>query len=625
MILKKTIKIIGISIFFGLALSITFPRPSYAVTASEWDAGNIIDDAVFTDKGSMSVDQIQTFLNNKVGTGINGVPGQCDTNGTRQSEWGGGTRAQYGLSKGKPAPFTCLKDFYEVPKIEPGPGIPDNNYGGKPIPAGAESAAQLIWDASQRYDISPKVLLVKLGTESAGPLTSDDWPFLSQYTYAMGSHCPDSGPGGSANCDTDYAGFSIQIYSAAALLRGYLDNMMQPWWGCTESGIKVQCANNRQDGGNPGGGYKIPYATNYILWNIKESGCLGANIYMDNKATVALYTYTPYQPNSAALDNMYDDGDSCSAYGNRNFWRTYNDWFGSTYSTVYDGVDYSATFDVNFYLTKYPDVKSAYNANYHLTLQHFILNGMSEGRQAISNFDVISYKSRYPDLRAAFGNNLSAYYLHYIRYGKNEGRVATGDEFNGTSIFNGVNYSSVYNFDYYEKNNPDIKAAFGLDDSGALSHFINYGMAEGRQGNANFNANSYKNRYYDLRRLYENNMRAYAVHYILYGKSEGRIPTGDYIGGANTYSGIDYSAVYNFDYYEKNNPDIKAAFGLDDNRALSHFINYGMAEGRQGNADFNVNSYLTNYIDLRAAFGQNLRLYYLHYIHNGKAESRIAI
>ncbi len=277
-----------------------------AVTASDWKAGRIIDDVIFTDKNALNVDQIQAFLNSKVGTGSYGrIAGQCDVNGVATSEYGGGTRAQYGASRGNPAPFTCLKDYYEVPKINPGPGVPASNYGGVAIPAGARSAAQLIWDAAQRYNINPKVLLVTIQKESAGPLTTDDWPFRSQYTYAMGAHCPDSGPGGSANCDPDYAGFSIQISESAALLRWYLDNMSQPWWS-----------------------YKKP-GNNSILYN-PNTGCGSSNVNIETMATAALYTYTPYQPNQPALDNMYGLGDGCSAYGNRNFWRIYNDWFGST-------------------------------------------------------------------------------------------------------------------------------------------------------------------------------------------------------------------------------------------------------------------------------------------------------
>jgi len=316
-------------------LAVLHPTKTFAVTGSDWKPGRIIDDQIFVDKNSMSVSDVQNFLNQKVGTGgYDSIPGQCDTNGTRSAQpFGSGTRAQYAASTGRSTKFTCLSNYYEVPKTSPGPGIPANNYGGAAIPAGAKSAAQLIWDAAQAYNISPKVLLVTIQKESAGPLTTDDWPFLSQFTYAMGAHCPDSGPGGSANCDANYAGFSIQIAESARLFRSYLDGMDQPWWGCTEGGKKVQCPANRSGGSSPGASYKVPYTTNYILWNVSQTGCGGGNIYIENKATAALYYYTPYQPNQAALNNLYGTGNNCSAYGNRNFWRIFSDWFGSTLST----------------------------------------------------------------------------------------------------------------------------------------------------------------------------------------------------------------------------------------------------------------------------------------------------
>lgn len=287
-------------------IMITAEPSAYAVRASDWDAGRIIDDSIFTGQDSMTVGEIQSFLNQKVATnGGNGTPGVCDTNGIKISELGGGTRAQYGISRGNGGVFTCLKDYYEVPKTVPGPGIPANNYGGAAIPPGAKSAAQLIYDAAQAYRISPKVLLVTIQKESPGPLITDDWPLRSQYTYAMGARCPDSGPGGSANCDTNYAGFSIQILESAALFRYYLDNMTKPWWPYAKIGL------------------------NTIRFN-PNSGCGASAVNIQSSATAALYTYTPYQPNQAALNNMYGTGDSCSAYGNRNFWRIYNDWFGST-------------------------------------------------------------------------------------------------------------------------------------------------------------------------------------------------------------------------------------------------------------------------------------------------------
>ncbi len=302
--MKKVALILIIALLSYLGLSpLLTTKVASAVSASDWRAGRIIDDNIFTDKNSMSISDIQAFLNAKVGTwGYDSVPGQCDTYGARNAAPYNGSisRATYAASVGKPTRFTCLNNYYEVPKTTPGAGVPANNYGSDTIPAGAKSAAELIWNASQAHNISPKVLLVMLHKESAGPLTVDDWPWQSQYTYAMGAHCPDS-----TGCDPNYAGFSIQISESAALLRWYLDNMNQPWWPYKKLG------------------------SNSILYNPKTS-CGSSNVYIESMATAALYTYTPYQPNSAALANLYGTGDSCSAYGNRNFWRIYNDWFGPT-------------------------------------------------------------------------------------------------------------------------------------------------------------------------------------------------------------------------------------------------------------------------------------------------------
>lgn len=295
-----------IVLFFGSNITL---GETHAADASKWKAGRIIDDALFLNPNDMSVSDIQNFLNSKVPV--------CDTSGTQPaSEYGRPdlTHAQYAASRGWPSPpYVCLRNYYEVPKTAPGNYIPDNSYnhGGGSFPGGV-SAAQLIYDAAQKYGISNKALLVKLATESAGPLTTDTWPFQKQYTYAMGAHCPDSGPGGSANCDINYSGFSMQISEAASLLRWYIDSMTQSWWQ-----------------------YKKPYQVNSILWNVEPTGCGAGNVYLETKATAALYTYTPYQPNQAALNNMYGTGDGCSAYGNRNFWRVWVDWFGSPVNDAY--------------------------------------------------------------------------------------------------------------------------------------------------------------------------------------------------------------------------------------------------------------------------------------------------
>src|SRR5690606_17851371 len=71
-----------------------------------------------------------------------------------------------------------------------------------------------------------------------------------------------------------------------------------------------------------------------ILYN-PNPGCGSSSVFIENNATAALYNYTPYQPNAAAMANYPRVGDGCSSYGNRNFWFLYNNWFGP--SADFDG------------------------------------------------------------------------------------------------------------------------------------------------------------------------------------------------------------------------------------------------------------------------------------------------
>ena len=99
--------------------------------------------------------------------------------------------------------------------------------------------------------------------------------------------------------------------------------------------------------------------------------------------------------------------------------------------------------------------------------------GMDEGRQAKATFNVYSYKNRYEGLREEFGSDLRAYYMHYINYGEREGRIATGYE-NTTdtdteteedktyvTIYNGVDYSAVYDYSYYIAHNQGVYEEYG--------------------------------------------------------------------------------------------------------------------------------------------------------------------
>ncbi len=295
---------------------------------------------------------------------------------------------------------------------------------------------------------------------------------------------------------------------------------------------------------------------------------------------------------------------------------------------VYQGVDYSAVYNYSYYLKKYKDLAKIYTNDDIGLLAHFVNCGMGEGRQAKDSFDVSSYRNQYQDLRIAFGNNLKSYYMHYISNGKAEGRKATGVSKlqNPVTVYQGVDYSAVYNYSYYLKKYKDLAKVYTGDDVGLLAHFVVSGMTEGRQGKDSFDVISYRNQYQDLRLAFGKDLRSYYVHYMNSGKKEGRIATGvkTLQNPVTIYNGTDYSAVYDYSYYNSKYNDLKSAFKGDDIDLLAHFVNNGMSEGRQASKKFNVQVYKNNYTDLQQAFGNDLKLYYMHYIQNGKAEGRNA-
>lgn len=237
-----------------------------ALSGSAFQAGNIISDANFYDGDSMSQSQIQSFLQSQIGTCSNG---SC-------------------LNVGRYSMNSRSKD-----------AMCNAVTGGSSL-----SAAQIIARVGAACGISPKVILVTLQKEQTIVNGSRaKAPSAATLERAMGYACPDNVGG---KCDPAYAGVGNQVYWAA--------------WQWKRYGNPAGTSNYFTWFG-PGGNRQIQY-------NVPTS-CGTKTVYVQNKATAALYYYTPYTPNQAALNNLYGTGDGCSAYGNRNFWRLYNDWFGS--------------------------------------------------------------------------------------------------------------------------------------------------------------------------------------------------------------------------------------------------------------------------------------------------------
>lgn len=379
----------------------------------------------------------------------------------------------------------------------------------------------------------------------------------------------------------------------------------------------------------------------YANKNTLQTQIDGAALANSYKIWVAQYYY---QPNKTEQYHSFMHDKNSNYDGVYDFWQfssqgqtvagissKYVDcdyWFDD--GTI-NGKDYSGVFDAEYYATNNPGLVKIIGSQPATLLQHFVNYGIYEGRKGSAEFSVQSYKNAYPDLRAAFGNNIMAYANHYTNYGRFEGRTGVGYEntiVGYKTTYNGVDYSSIYNYNYYVSAYPDIKQAFGLDDARTLEHFVKCGMNEGRQGCATFNVRSYKNTYSDLRKAFNSDLKSYYLHYISCGRREGRVATGNennVINPLTVYNGVDFSAVYDYNYYISNYSDLKSAFGSDDVAALEHFVTCGMNEGRKAKADFDVRSYRNTYSDLRTTFGNDKKSYYMHYIIFGRREGRTAI
>jgi len=256
--------------FIGL-VALDSQQPASALNGNMFDPGLIVSDSTFYDFGTMTADDIQRFLNSKVAV--------CKD------------------SDGGPA---CLKDYRMDTQAKVGESGRCDSLEAKTD----QSAAEIIYTVANACKINPKVLLVILQKEQG--LVQAANPTAYMYRAALGYGCPDSKPEICGKGST-ITGLFNQLYRGAGQLQWY---------------------------GDPRGSFTyLKVGTNvsvkYYPDDSRSVKCGSKTFMLKSQATAALYYYTPYTPNEAALKNLYGSGDNCSAYGNRNFWRFYSDWFGS--------------------------------------------------------------------------------------------------------------------------------------------------------------------------------------------------------------------------------------------------------------------------------------------------------
>lgn len=302
--MKKYAPFVILVAIFATIGTVATSQATQAANKSDFNPGYIIDDSIFYNSLSMDPSQIQAFLLSK--------NPNCDYDGTQPaSDWGRpdlthaqlaqyireGTNGYTKNSSYHAPPYRCLTKYVQdTPQMEAASGLCEL------IEAGRRTAAQIISAVGKACGINPQVLVILLQKEQS--LVTDTWPLNLQLRNATGFACPDTAP-----CDPAYEGLFYQVYYAARqfkVYQAYPNNY------------------NYRAGRN-----------NNIYWHPDLSRCGSSTVYIQNQATAGLYIYTPYQPNQAALDNLYGLGDGCSSYGNRNFWRMFTDWFGATKGPAY--------------------------------------------------------------------------------------------------------------------------------------------------------------------------------------------------------------------------------------------------------------------------------------------------
>lgn len=190
----------------------------------------------------------------------------------------------------------CLKDH-----VSDIPGRPETQYCKTVAAKPGATSAEVVHTTAVACGVNPQVLLVLLQKEQALLTASADRLYADRYAKATGLGCPDF-----QQCDPARATFFGQVYGAAErfqIYRAHPDDYRH------KVGVPLEVAYH------------------------PEPLCGKAKLVIQNQATAGLYNYTPYVPNAESLAAVGGEGDLCSAYGNRNFYRYLRMWFPSAVTT----------------------------------------------------------------------------------------------------------------------------------------------------------------------------------------------------------------------------------------------------------------------------------------------------
>ena len=209
----------------------------------------------------------------------------------------------------------------------------------------------------------------------------------------------------------------------------------------------------------------------------------------------------------------------------------------------------------------------------------------TDNRLVLPIFDPAYYLATYADVRNAYGaSNHDGARSHWLQFGINEGR-------RGSLVFDPKDYLQRYQ---------DVANAYGATNyAGAISHWLEWGLKYGRRGSQEFDPIYYMAAHPDVEAAYGvMNFSGAISHYYQWGKP----------GGWYGSEWITDQNAFQLWYYLNNNADVKAvtANANQEVEATRHWYFIGINEGRRGSAELNSKFYLANNPDVRSAYGDGI-------------------
>ncbi|MEK7617938.1 MAG: hypothetical protein AAB410_02225 [Patescibacteria group bacterium] len=260
--------------FISALLLLSFPISVLAQADPNFNPNKLIEDAVFSD--------IQTF------GGPEGVQKFLESRNSI-------------LANTSPAFLAMLKEP-SANLLKEGLEDPRSNLGR------LRTAAELVWDASRQSGLNPQVILVTLQKEQGLITNHQNTPpekLQRVLDKAMGFDCPDSG-----GCGNLFPGFYYQLF-------GNFDSEGNRYLGAAKSLMKSY--SYAQGRGPLFNGRPALVGETLVIENTTGdyTSVPSQNVTLLNRATAALYRYTPHVFN-----------------GNYNFWRYFQEWFRYPNGTI---------------------------------------------------------------------------------------------------------------------------------------------------------------------------------------------------------------------------------------------------------------------------------------------------